>query len=191
MSEWRNTVNQIYKVEPITFSIRLKKGDSVKLWSKWVKHVKPLQSDFVEITLNFLWLFTLFWHCIEDLLFVNLMFFCLFVCFFPLWKKKWKCWCCWTSISINKELPKKKKRKLFRLENVPTIGAGFTLATVLETGTLCHSRYRRLRLQTRAVNNDCFDNRLKWKADKPRPPKLREVARGRLHEVYSNLKFVK
>lgn len=49
-SHWINIVNEIYRMEAITFSIRLKKRVFVKLWSEWVRYMKPFQPDFVEIT---------------------------------------------------------------------------------------------------------------------------------------------
>lgn len=41
MSEWIDIINDV--MEAITFSIRLKKGVFVKLWTKCVKYVKPLK----------------------------------------------------------------------------------------------------------------------------------------------------
>lgn len=48
-SEWINIVNEIYVMESITFSIRLRRNTFVKLWSKWVRYILPLRPDFVEV----------------------------------------------------------------------------------------------------------------------------------------------
>lgn len=49
IQEWTDIVNSIYVMERITFSLRLQKELFTQFWTKWIKYIKPLQPDFVEI----------------------------------------------------------------------------------------------------------------------------------------------
>ena len=49
IQEWIDIVNDIYVMERITFSLRLRKTVFIQLWNKWVRYVKPLRPDFVEV----------------------------------------------------------------------------------------------------------------------------------------------
>ena len=37
-------------MEGITFCLHLQKDVFIKFWTKWVKYVKPLRLDFVEVS---------------------------------------------------------------------------------------------------------------------------------------------
>lgn len=50
VSQWNTIIREMYTMEAITFSLKLKKSVFVHLWSGWVKYIKPLQQDFVEIS---------------------------------------------------------------------------------------------------------------------------------------------
>lgn len=47
--EWIDIVNGIYIMEKIFFSLHLQKNVFIKLGTKWVKYIKPLWTDLVEI----------------------------------------------------------------------------------------------------------------------------------------------
>ena len=49
MDDWINLVNEIYVMEKMTFSIRLKMTKFVKFWLKWVNYKKSVRPEFVEI----------------------------------------------------------------------------------------------------------------------------------------------
>lgn len=46
--DWLDVLYDIYKMEKITFSIRLQSEKFVRIWNKWFAYVKPIRSDFVE-----------------------------------------------------------------------------------------------------------------------------------------------
>ncbi len=71
IQEWIDVVNDIYVMERISFWLHLQKDAFVKLWTKWVRYVRPLRTDFVEVTnqglcdavLSWQTLFTYFFIC--------------------------------------------------------------------------------------------------------------------------------
>ncbi len=50
IQEWIDTVNDTYVMERIACCLCLQKDTFVKLWTKWVKYIRPLWINFMEVT---------------------------------------------------------------------------------------------------------------------------------------------
>lgn len=45
--DWINIVQEIYKMEKVTFRLKLQIDVFLKTWSKWTEYVKPTRADFM------------------------------------------------------------------------------------------------------------------------------------------------
>lgn len=47
VDEWLDIVYDIFKMERITFSIRMHQSKFIKRWESWIEYITPVRSSFV------------------------------------------------------------------------------------------------------------------------------------------------